>query len=319
MHMEAPPKTTTRSNDLLRIADLDAAELEGLLDLAAQMKVEPLGWREAHAGKMLACYFNKPSTRTRVSLEGAAWRLGMLPIMLRPDELQLGRGEPISDTGRVLSGYADALAIRTFADGDVQELADAATVPVINALTDDHHPLQALADLLTLREHFGRLRSLKVTYLGDATNVAHSLMEAGALMGMHIVVAAPHGYEPAPDVLEHATSAATVSGGSVNVVTETRDAVRGADALYTDVWVSMGDEGERTERLERLRDYQVTSELMSLAGPEAVFMHCLPAHRGEEVEASVIDGPQSVVFQQADNRLPTAEAVIHALISGGPG
>jgi ornithine carbamoyltransferase len=302
-------------NDLLRIADLRPNELVHLLDLAASMKADRSGWRDTHDGQVLACYFTKPSTRTRVSLEGAAWRLGMLPLMLRPDELQLGRGEPITDTGRVLSGYVDAIAIRTFAQSDVDQLADAAAIPVINALTDDHHPCQALADLLTLRERFGGLAGLKLAYVGDGNNVAHSLMEAGALAGMHVVVAAPPGYQPAADVVARAAETAETTGGSVEAGNDPRVAATRAHAVYTDVWVSMGEESERAERLAGLRDYQVTGDLMRLAAPDAVFMHCLPAHRGEEVAAEVIDGPRSVVFGQADNRLPTEQAVIHALIS----
>ena len=192
---------TTAPRNLLRIADLDSHQLERLLELAAQMKTDRDWWRHTHQGEMLACYFAKPSTRTRISLEGAGWRLGMLPVMLRPDELQLGRGEPIADTARVLSGYVDAIAIRTFAQSDVQELAEAASIPVINALTDDHHPCQALADLLTLRERYGVLAGIKLAYIGDGNNVAHSLMEAGALAGMHVAVATPPGYEPSPEVL----------------------------------------------------------------------------------------------------------------------
>jgi ornithine carbamoyltransferase len=306
---------TTGLVDLLRIADLTPDQLEHLLDLAAAMKADRFGWRDTHAEEVLACYFTKPSTRTRVSLEGAAWRLGMLPLMLRPDELQLGRGEPIADTGRVLSGYVDAIAIRTFAQRDVDALADAAGIPVINALTDDHHPCQALADLLTLRERFGGLAGLELAYVGDGNNVAHSLMEAGALAGMHVAVAGPPGYQPAAEIVAGASEAARATGGSVDVGIDPRAAATGAHAVYTDVWVSMGEEGERAERLAGLRDYQVTGELMNLAAPDAVFMHCLPAHRGEEVAADVIDGPRSVVFDQADNRLPTEQAVIHALIS----
>jgi ornithine carbamoyltransferase len=306
----------TGPSDLLRIADLDPARLEQLLELAAEMKANPFGWRFAQAGKLLVCLFAKPSTRTRVSLEAAASRLGMLPVMLRPDELQLGRGESIADTGRVLSGYAAAIAIRTFAQREVADLADAASVPVINALTDEHHPCQALADLLTLHERFGRLAGLRLAYVGDGNNVAHSLIEAGALAGMHVAIAAPPGYEPAPEVAASATSAARATGGTVNVMTDPHEAVRGADAVYTDVWVSMGDDDERAERLARFGDYRITPELMRLAGPEAVFMHCLPAHRGEEVDAAVIDGPRSVVFEQAGNCLPAMQAVLQALISG---
>jgi ornithine carbamoyltransferase len=297
--------TATGPGDLLRVSDLDADQLETLLRLSADMKADPLGRRDAHAGKVLACLFSKPSTRTRVSLETAAQRLGMLPLTLRPDELQLGRGEPISDTGRVLSGYVDAITVRTYAQSDVAELAAAAMVPVINALTDDHHPLQALADLLTIREYFGRLDGVRLAYLGDGNNVAHSLMEAGALAGMDVVVSTPDGYQPdaAIEVATHAT-----------LTTDPLKAVRGAQVVYTDVWVSMGEDAERARRLADLAPYRVSADVMAAASSDAIFMHCLPAHRGEEVTAEVIDGPQSVVFQQAANRLPTEQALIHTLI-----
>jgi ornithine carbamoyltransferase len=297
--------TTTTPDHLLKVSDLSSRQLQCLLDLAAQMKAEPLGWRDAQAGKVLACFFSKPSTRTRVSLEAAAQRLGMLPLMLRPDELQLGRGEPIADTGRVLSSYVDAITIRTFAQSDVEELAAAATVPVINALTDEHHPCQALADLLTVREHFGQLEGVRLAYLGDGNNVAHSLMEAGALAGMEVVVSTPYGYRPHAEIeiASHAT-----------IKSDPFEAVRGAQVVYTDVWVSMGEDAEREQRRGALADYQVSPAIMDAASPDALFMHCLPAHRGEEVAAEVIDGPRSVVFQQAANRLPTEQALIHTLI-----
>jgi ornithine carbamoyltransferase len=296
---------TTTPRHLLRVSDLEPRQLERLLDLAAEMKADPLGWREAQAGKVLACFFSKPSTRTRVSLEAAAQRLGMLPLMLRPDELQLGRGEPISDTGRVLSAYVDAITIRTFAQSDVEELAAAASVPVINALTDDHHPCQALADLLTIREHFGQLEGVRLAYLGDGNNVAHSLMEAGTLAGMEVVVSSPYGYRPHAEI-EVATHAL--------LEPDPFEAVKKAQVVYTDVWVSMGEDAERAERLATLEPYRVSPELMSSAARDAIFMHCLPAHRGEEVSAEVIDGPRSAVFQQAANRLPTEQALIHTLI-----
>ena len=297
--------TTTEPRHLLRVSDLTPDQLNRLLRLAADMKAEPLGWRDAQAGKVLACFFSKPSTRTRVSLEAAAQRLGMLPLTLRPDELQLGRGEPISDTGRVLSGYVDAITIRTYAQSDVDELAAAANIPVINALTDDHHPCQALADLLTIQERFGDLEGVRLAYLGDGNNVAHSLMEAGALAGMEVVVSTPYGYRPHAEI-EVATHA--------TLEPDPREAVRCAQVVYTDVWVSMGQDAERERRLGMLEPYQVTREIMDAASRDAIFMHCLPAHRGEEVTAEVIDGPRSVVFQQAANRLPTEQALIHTLI-----
>jgi ornithine carbamoyltransferase len=308
--------TTTTPSDLLRIADLSATQLNELLDLAAEMKKGPSWWTTAAHGPAVACLFDKPSTRTRVSFEVAAHRLGMLPIMLRPDELQLGRGEPLADTARVLSGYTAAIVVRTFAQATLEELADAASIPVVNALTDDHHPCQALADLLTLRRHYGYLKGMRLAYVGDGNNVAHSLMEAGALSGMHVRVATPSGYEPHPDVIGRTTELAGAHGGSITVVHDPRSAVVDADAVYTDVWVSMGEDAEHERRLRDLQAYQVNDTLMGAAAPHAVFMHCLPAHRGLEVTAEVIDGPSSIVWEQATNRLPTAQAALHTLIGG---
>ena len=304
--------TPPRTRDLLRIADLGADELHWLLDRAAAMKADHRGWLGAMPGASVACYFAKPSTRTRVSFEVAVNRLGAQPIMLRPDELQLGRGEPIADTARVLSSYCAAIVIRTFAQSDVAEMASAASVPVINALTDDHHPCQALADLLTLRERFGRLEGLRVAYVGDGNNVAHSLIEAAATAGFELALACPPGYLPDAGITRAA-------GPAVHVFRDPRDAVAGAHAVYTDVWVSMGDETERARRMADLEAYRVDAQLMRRAAPEAVFLHCLPAHRGEEVAAEVIDGPRSAVWQQAANRLPTEQAVLHALVTGWEG
>jgi ornithine carbamoyltransferase len=312
--MSSRSLTRPAFHDFLRIADLSPDELESLLNIAAAMKEKPFARVDAHRGKTVACFFNKPSTRTRVSFEAAAHRLGMLPIMLRPAELQLGRGEPIADTARVLSSYAAAIVVRTFAQADLEEMADAADSPVINALTDQHHPCQALADLLTLRERFYRLEGLRLAYVGDGNNVAHSLLEAGALAGMHVSVACPRGYHPDAEIVAGAAEVALPRGGSVLVTEHPLEAVTAADAVYTDVWVSMGEDEEREDRLERLRPFQVTESLMSTAAKDAVFMHCLPAHRGEEVSAEVIDGPRSVVFQQAANRLPTEQAVLAKLV-----
>ena len=280
---------TAAPSHLLSVSDLDAEQFAALLDLAGQMKRHPLAWRSVLDGRSVACVFAKPSTRTRVSFEAAIFRLGGLPIMLRPDELQLGRGDPISDTARVLSSYCDAIVVRTFAQSDVLELAQHASVPVINALTDEHHPCQALADCLTLQERFGTLEGLEVAYVGDCDNVATSLKEAAELTGMDLRVAAP------PD--------------------DPRAAVKDARAVYTDVWVSMGQSDTHARRA-RLEPYRVTPELMALAAPDAVFLHCLPAHRGEEVDAAVIDGPRSLVWEQAANRLPTEQALLHALVTG---
>jgi ornithine carbamoyltransferase len=280
------------------------------------MKADPWGWVDCLRGRSLACFFEKPSTRTRVSFAAAAYRLGMQPIMLRPDELQLGRGEPIADTARVLSSYASAIVVRTFAQHTLEEMAEAADVPLINALSNQHHPCQALADLLTLREHFGRLAGLRLAYLGDGNNVAHSLMEAGSRTGMHIAVASPPSCQPDSEIVARARASAEAHGGSVSVVVEPVEAVRGADVVYTDVWVSMGAESEQARHEHDLAPYRVTSQLMALAGRRAVFMHCLPAHRGQEVLAEVIDGPASVVWQQAANRLPTEQALIYLFATG---
>jgi ornithine carbamoyltransferase len=312
MGADERPKVT----DYLRVADLTPTELTHILDVSAKMKQDHRGWLYALQGQTLACFFEKPSTRTRVSFEGAAHRLGMLPIMLRPDELQLGRGEPIADTARVLAGYSAAIVIRTFAQALLQEIADAADVPVINALTDDHHPCQALADLLTVREVFGSLSGVKVAYIGDGNNVAHSLMEAGALAGMHVVVASPPGFEPNPEVLARSRAIAGTTGGHVEVVSDPADACHGAQAIYTDVWVSMGQDDDTARRLKELDAFRVTGALMEMAAPDAIFLHCLPAHRGQEVAADVIDGPRSRVWQQAANRLPTEQAVVFTLVTG---
>jgi len=304
------------SKDFLRVADLTPARLAHLLDLAAAMEDEPLGWVDALRGGSVACFFAKPSTRTRVSFAAAAARLGLNPIVLRPDELQLGRGEPIADTARALSAYCDAIVIRTFAQRDIEETAAAASVPVINALSDEHHPCQALADLLTVREWFGSLEGVRLAFVGDGNNVAHSLIEAGALAGMEIAVASPRGYAPSPQVVADARTLARTTGSAIEVVEDPRDAVRGAHAVYTDVWVSMGDDAEREQRLRELGPYQVDEALLALARPDAIFMHCLPAHRGEEVAAAVMDGPRSVVWEQAANRQSTAQALLHTLITG---
>jgi ornithine carbamoyltransferase len=298
--MTAAPVAAAGTRHLLRLADLTAEELRELLDLSAAMREHPYEWGGRLQGRTLAAVFEKPSTRTRVSFAEAAWRLGMLPQTLGRDELQLGRGETLADTARTLSAYCAAIAIRTYAQSTVEELAAAASVPVINALTDDHHPCQALADLLTVRDRCGGLGGVRLAFVGDGTNVANSLVEAGELTGLRVTVASPHGYEPL--------------GAGADVVDDPRAAVHGADVVYTDVWASMGEEDERGSRLRDLEPYRVTPELLALAAPGAVFMHCLPAHRGEEVVDAVIDGPQSAVWEQAANRLPTEQALLLTLV-----
>ena len=302
--------------DLLRIADLSTTDLDHLLGVAEHMRARPHSHRGLLAGDTVVTYFAKPSTRTRLSFATAITRLGGVAEVVGRDELQLGRGETIEDTARVISRYARAFVIRTFADDDVRRFAGAATIPVINALTDLHHPCQALADLLTLRRRFGELTGLRVAYLGDGNNVAHSLMEACALAEIDLVVATPPGYEPDAGVVAGAQRLAERSGASISCTNDPL-AAAGADAVYTDVWLSMGDnEDERATRRSAFRPYQVNGAVMARAATGAVFMHCLPAHRGEEVTAEVIDGPRSIVFEQAENRMHTAQAVLFSLVLG---
>jgi ornithine carbamoyltransferase len=293
MNVTAPPAT----RHLLRVADLSADQISALLDLAAVMKRHPLAWRHTLEGRAVACWFEEPSTRARVSFQVAVHRLGALPIMLRPDELQLGRGEPIADTARVLSAYCDAIVARTPAHRDVLELVEHASVPVVNALSDRHHPCHALADCLTLHERFGHLDGLTVAYVGDCTNVTHSLIEAAVLTGMIVHIASPAGHSADPGLM-------ATAGTAVRTFDEPREAVAGASAVYTDAAAA-----------ETGRGFQVTAELMRLTAPRGIFMHALPAHRGQEVAADVIDGPASAVWQQAANLLPVEQALLRALIT----
>ena len=303
--------------DLLRIADLSSRDIVHLLDAADAIREAPHARRGLLTGDTVITYFAKPSTRTRLSFGTAISRLGGTPEVVRPDELQLGRGETIEDTAQVVSRYARAFVIRTFADEDVQRFAAAASIPVINALTDEHHPCQALADLMTLRTHFGGLAGLRIAYVGDGNNVAHSLMEACALAGVDCTVATPPGYEPDLDVVVTAERLAAVSNALVLTTHDPIKAVAGVDAVYTDVWLSMGDDAaQASARAEALAPYQVNAAQMREAASAAVFMHCLPAHRGQEVTADVIDGERSLVFDQAENRMHTAQAVLATLVRG---
>lgn len=308
---------------LLRTLDLDPADLNRLLDLAAHLKADPYARADLLRNQTVVLYFNKPSTRTRLSFETAIARLGGTPITVGATELQLGRGETIEDTARTISRYARAFVVRTFSDDDVARFAAAATIPVVNALTDRHHPCQSLADLLTLRERCGPLRGCRIAYVGDGNNVCHSLIEAAALAGAAISVASPAGYAPAADIVAAAGNAAARTGATIRIGTDPAAAVAGADAVYTDVWLSMHvPESERATRLKAFAPFQVDRALMSHARRGAIFMHCLPDHRGEEVTAEVVDGPQSVVFDQAENRLHTAMAILCGLLEGtsrGPG
>jgi ornithine carbamoyltransferase len=301
----------------LKTSDLTADDLAYLLRRSAKFKAKPLGRRSVLAGDTVCCYFDKPSTRTRISFETAVVHLGGTPLSLSSKDLQLGRGETLEDTARVISRYSRALVVRTFEDAQVERLAAAATIPVINALTDGHHPCQSLADLLTITERKGPLDKLKIAYLGDGNNVAVSLMQAAALAGSDIVLGCPAGYGVPEELVGQARGLADRHGGSVMVSTDPNEALRGADVVYTDVWLSMGhSENERAERHKALMPYQVNAAAMRQAKPDALFLHCLPAHRGEEVSGEVVDGPQSVIFDQAENRLWTSMAVLYGLLEG---
>jgi ornithine carbamoyltransferase len=300
--------------DLLRTQDLSRDDIEMLLATATEFASNPLRSRDALANKSVAIYMTKPSTRTRLASETAVAHLGGTPIFLRGDDLQLGRGETIADTAKIISGYCEAMIVRTFAQSDVNELGKHASIPVINALTDDDHPTQLLADWLTIRENFGSdISGRKFVYLGDGNNMSHAWLIMGAIMGAHVVAATPEGsWSPDPSVIAHAQSIAAKTGGTVEVLHDPEVASRGASVLYTDVWMSMGDpEGERAAKITALSPYAINSRLMDLAAKDSIFMHCLPAHRGEEVEADVIDGPRSVIWRQAFHRRTTIQSILY--------
>ena len=305
--------------DLLRTQDLSRDDVELLLETAAAFAEDPLRSNSALANKSVAIYMTKPSTRTRLSSETAVAHLGGTPIFIRGDELQLGRGETIADTAKIISGYCSALIIRTFAQADVEELGAHASIPVINALTDDDHPTQLLADWLTIRENFGKdIAGRKFVYLGDGNNMSHAWLIMGAIMGAHVVAATPSGkWAPNAKVVEIAKNIAAKSGGKVEVSHDPEAASKDASVLYTDVWMSMGDsESERDEKVLALSPFAVTENLFSLTNKDSIFMHCLPAHRGEEVEASVIDGPRSVIWREAYHRRTTIQSLLFHLTKG---
>lgn len=306
-------------NHLISIGDLTSEQLYDLLDLADHLKAlvkagipHPL-----LSGKTLGMIFAKSSTRTRVSFEVGMVQLGGHALFLSTQDIQLGRGESIADTARVMSRFLDGIMIRTFDHQDVLDLARFGSIPIINGLTDLSHPCQAIADLMTIREHKGPLRGLKLAYLGDGNNVAHSLLQACAIAGMDIAVASPAGYTCDPAVVAGAKAAAATQGSSVLLTDNPYEAVSGADAIYTDTWVSMGQEEEKALRLPIFAPYQVNDAIMSAARPGAIFLHCLPAYRGLEVTASVIDGPASVIFDEAENRLHAQKAVLLSLLAPG--
>ena len=304
--------------DLLRTQDLSRDDVEMLLSTAAEFAADPLKSRDALAHKSVAIYMTKPSTRTRLASETAVAHLGGTPIFIRGDELQLGRGETIADTARIISGYCSALIVRTFAQADVNELGAHASIPVINALTDDDHPTQLLADWLTIRETFGKdISGRKFVYLGDGNNMSHAWLTMGAIMGAHVVVATPPGsWAPDAQVVAEATKIAARSGGRIEVLNDPEIAAKDASVLYTDVWMSMGDsESDRAEKVLALSPFAVTENLMKLTSKDSLFMHCLPAHRGEEVEASVIDGPRSVIWREAYHRRTTIQSILYHLVN----
>lgn len=315
--------------DYLTVDALSVEELAKVLDLADELKANRQrstdgtgrhrpstgGHGSDLQGLSIGMIFEKPSTRTRVSFEVGISELGAKAVVLSAGELQLGRGETVEDTARVLSGYLHALVVRTFAQSRLETLASAGSIPVINALSDFSHPCQALADLQTIREHKGDLHELKLSYLGDGNNVAHSLLEAGAMAGMHVAVGTPAGYEPDPQVVRQATDVAARTGGRITVTNDPLEAARDADAVYTDVWTSMGQESENHARTQVLGPFQVGASVMQAAKSDALVLHCLPAHRGEEITPEVMDGPNSVVFEQAANRLHSQKALLLFLLT----
>lgn len=303
-----------KGKDLLKLADYTPELIETLIYLADDMKKNKENYLEALKGQLLGMIFEKHSTRTRVSFEAAMIQLGGHAMFLSSNDMQIGRGETIEDTGKVLSGYLDGIMIRTHSHSRIEALAEAANIPVINGLTDLYHPCQALADLLTVYEIKGKFKGLKMVYVGDGNNVAHSLMIGSVMVGMDFTLATPAGYEAAPQIIEMAKGISEQTGAKLEFVENPQEAVKGADFIYTDVWTSMGQEDEAEARLKAFAPYQVNEQLMALANPECKFMHCLPAHRGEEVSGEVMDGEASVVFQQAENRMHAQKAVLYSVM-----
>lgn len=305
--------------DLLRTADLSRSDVELILATAADFAQEPLKERSALSNRTVAIYMTKPSTRTRLASETAVAHLGGTPVFIRGDDLQLGRGESISDTAKIISQFASALIVRTYKQSDIDELGSASSIPVINALSDEDHPTQLLADWLTIRETFGAdITGRKFSYFGDGNNMSHAWLIMGAIMGAHVVAATPHGpWAPDESVVEAAKEIASETGAIIEVVHDPLAAAEGASVLYTDVWMSMGDlESERVEKMRVLAPFSVNEELMNLATKDAIFMHCLPAHRGEEVSAGVIDGARSAIWREAFHRRTTIQALLFHLING---
>jgi len=300
--------------DFIEVHDYTAAEVAELFELARDIKANPKKYADALRGKTLAMIFEKSSTRTRVSFEVGMFQLGGHALFLSARDIQLGRGEPIYDTAKVLSRYVDGIMARTFAHKTVTDLAEYASVPVINGLTDLVHPCQSMTDYFTAWEKFGDLKGRKLAYVGDGNNMAHSLMFAAPKVGVNISVATPAGYKPDAGVVAQAGAAAELAGTKIHVTTSMDDAVRDADIVETDVWASMGQEDEAEKRRRDFKGWMVDERLMSLAKKDAIFLHCLPAHRGEEVSADIIDGPRSVIYDEAENRLHVQKAIMVALM-----
>jgi len=305
-------KQNFRGRDFLTLNDFTAAEISEMVDVAIELKAEKKAGipHPILQGKTLAMIFTKSSTRTRVSFEVGIYQLGGSGLFLSNRDIQIGRGEPIQDTARVLSRMVDGIMIRTFSHQEVCDLAKYSSVPVINGLSDYLHPTQVLADLMTIKEYKGKIEGLKLTYIGDGNNMANSLLLGGTKMGMHIVIASPEGYQPVPEIMEKAMENARISGGSAQVIADPAKAAIDADILYTDVWASMGQEEESEIRKKAFVCYQINQELLQVAHPEAIVMHCLPAHRGEEITEQVMEGSQSVVFEEAENRLHAHKAIM---------
>ena len=303
--------------DLISIRDFSPDELACALDLAAAMKMRPADFRGILAGKQIVLFFEKPSLRTRLTFEAGINSLGGSSFFVDQTLSRLGAREPLCDVAHNLERWIDGIVLRTFAHETVTTMAQHACIPVVNALSDVEHPCQAIADMLTLQQHFGDLRDVRIAYVGDGNNVAHSLMLAAASLGASISVGTPKGYEPNTAITEAACELAAMSGATVQVVNDAVEAVAGADAVYTDVWASMGQEDEATDRSKIFAPFQVNQQLFSYAAKHAVFMHCLPAHRGDEVTAGVIDSPRSVVFDQAENRLHVQKSILVLLLEGG--
>ncbi|ARK31502.1 ornithine carbamoyltransferase [Halalkalibacter krulwichiae] len=305
---------TLSGRDFLTLFDYTAAEITELIELAIELKKDKAKYAEALKGLSLGMIFENASTRTRVSFEVGMTQLGGHALFLSPKDMQIGRGEPVVDTANVLARYVDAIMIRTNSHELVEELAQYSSVPVINALTDNYHPCQAMADLLTIIEYKGTLEGLKLAYVGDGNNVAHSLLIAGAKVGIDVSIATPKGYEVNSEIFAKVQAVAQETGAQIVQTNDPIEAVQNADVIYTDVWASMGYEQEQTERVKQFHEFQVNDQLAAHAKDDFIFLHCLPAHRGEEVTAEVIDGSHSVIYDQAENRLHAQKAILVALL-----